>query len=119
MPTPARGAAAGAVAAVAWIGVEPLMQRAFGTPYSDSQLVGALITRGRLEPVARVGAHAAAGAFFGAVWAAGGGRGVRSGVAAAQLENAALWPAIALVDRFHPKVRGGTRPPLAPNPPAC
>jgi hypothetical protein len=116
MPSPSRGAAAGAVSAAAWIAVEPLFGRVFETPYADSRLAGALITRGRLEPVARVVAHVTAGAAFGAAWAALGGRGALRGVAAAQIENTALWPAMALVDRVHPYVRDGTWPPLLRNP---
>jgi hypothetical protein len=45
-----------------------------------------------------------------------GGRGVRTGVAAATLENLALWPAMAVVDRLHPDRRDGTWPPLAGDP---
>jgi hypothetical protein len=115
MPSPARGAAAGAAAALAWMGAEPLLGRAFGSPYADSKLAGALVTRGRFEPVARLGAHTAAGASFGCVWAAFGGRGAANGTLAAELENALLWPAMAIVDHVHPYVRDGTWPPLLRN----
>jgi hypothetical protein len=116
MPSPAKGAVSGAAAALAWVAVEPLFGRALGTPYGDSKLAGALITRGRFEPVARLGAHTAAGALFGWVWAGLGGRGAASGVLAAELENALLWPAMAVVDRVHPLVRDGTWPSLLRNP---
>jgi hypothetical protein len=115
MPSRARGAVAGAAAALAWIAVEPVLARVFGTPYADSKLAGALITRGRFEPVARIGAHGGAGALFGCAWAALGGRGAANGLLSAELENALLWPAMAIVDRVHPYVRDGTWPPLLRN----
>ena len=37
-------------------------------------------------------------------------------VVAAQVESAALWPAMAVVDRFHPDRRSGDWPPLLRNP---
>ncbi len=116
MPSRGRGAVAGAAAALAWVAIEPLTGRAFSTPDADSKLAGALITSGRLEPVAGLGAHTAAGALFGFVWAGLGGRGAANGVLAAELENVLLWPAMAVVDRIHPYVRDGTWPPLLRNP---
>ena len=106
---------AGAAAALVWVAIEPLAGRAFCTPYADSKLAGALITRGRFEPVAGLGAHTAAGALFGFVWAGLGGRGAANGVLAAELENVLLWPAMAVVDRVHPYVRDGIWPPLLRN----
>jgi hypothetical protein len=44
-----------------------------------------------------------------------GGRGWRAGVVAAELENLALWPGMALVDRFHRDRRSGNWPPLLRN----
>ena len=55
------------------------------------------------------------GALFGAVFARAGGRGWRQGLAAAQVENMLLWPAMAVVDRLHPDRRSGTWPPLVVN----
>jgi|SRR5579884_2217723 len=115
--TPAtRGGIAGAVAATAWTFCDPLLQLAFGTPYADAELLGPFITQGRLEPLADLVTHAAGGFAFG--WAFGrlGGRGVRDGVVAALAENTALWPALAIVDRIHPKRRSGEWPPLVGNP---
>jgi hypothetical protein len=106
---------AGAAAALAWVAVEPVFGRAFGTPYADSKLAGALITRGRLAPVAGLAAHTAAGALFGFAWAGLGGRGAANGILVAEIENALLWPAMAVVDRVHPYVRDGTWPPLLRN----
>jgi hypothetical protein len=37
------------------------------------------------------------------------------GVVAAQIENVALWPAMAVVDRIHPDRRSGAWPPLVRN----
>jgi hypothetical protein len=111
-----RGAAAGALAAAAWRGCDPLLKRAFGTPYSDAELLGPFVTRGPLEPLADLVAHCAAGAAFGHLFERLGGRGVRQGVAAALAENTLLWPGITLFDRIHPRRRDGTWPPLARNP---
>ncbi|HKI91500.1 MAG TPA: hypothetical protein VJ986_04305 [Gaiellaceae bacterium] len=107
-----RGGAAGAAAAAAWFACDPLLKRAFGTPYADSELVGPFLTRGRLEPLANFVTHAAAGAVFGRVFVRLGGRGVRAGVAAAVVENTLLWPSLVLVERVHPKRRDGTWPRL-------
>jgi hypothetical protein len=111
-----KGAAAGALAAAAWAASEPVLQRVFRTPYSDVRLLGRFATRGRAWPAAGVAVHVANGAVFGAVFERAGLRGVKAGVLAAQAENAALWPAMALVDRVHPDRRDGTWPPLARSP---
>jgi hypothetical protein len=60
--------------------------------------------------------HLANGAAFGLAFDRLGGRGVRQAMAAAQIENAVLWPTMAIVDRLHPDVRDGTWPGLAGNP---
>lgn len=111
-----RGAAAGAVAAAVWAAAEPALQQLGGTSFGDVRLLGRVVTRGRAWPVAGTALHVANGALFGAAFARAGLRGVKAGVVAAQLENAALWPAMAFVDRLHPDRRDGTWPPLARNP---
>ena len=111
-----RGAAAGAIAAAAWAAGEPVLQRLVRTPYSDVRLLGRLVTRGRGWPAAGVLLHVANGAVFGAAFERAGLRGVKAAVLAAEAENAALWPALALVDRAHPDRRDGTWPPLARSP---
>jgi hypothetical protein len=111
-----KGAAAGALAAAAWAASEPVLQRVFRTPYSDVRLLGRFVTRGRAWPAAGVAVHVANGAVFGAAFERAGLRGVKAGALAAQAENAALWPAMALVDRIHPDRRDGTWPPLARSP---
>jgi hypothetical protein len=106
------------VAAAAWAAAEPVAARLVRPPpgYSDVRLLGALLTGdgGAWRPVG-LGAHLANGAVFGAVFAAVGGRGWRQGLAAAQVENLALWPAMALVDRIHPDRRRGAWPRLVTN----
>jgi hypothetical protein len=108
-----RGALAGAGAAVVWAAAEPPLRRALGTPYSDVRLLGRLVTRTRLWPLAGLTVHALNGAAFGAAFAALGGRGVARGLVAAQIENAAAWPLMLVLDRAHPDRRSGAWPPLA------
>ena len=110
-----RAAAAGAAAALAWAAAEPVLGRLFGVRYSDVRLLGATVTRGRAWPLAGLALHAANGAVFGSVFARAGLRGPAAGVAAAELENLALWPWMAAVDRFHPDRRSGAWPPLVLN----
>jgi len=111
-----RGALAGAVAALVWKQCDPLLKRAFGTPYADAELAGAFFPRGRLGSAAGLAAHVAAGAGFGHLFERCGGRGGRQGVVAALVENTVLWPAMLVVDRVHPARRDGTWPPLFANP---
>lgn len=80
------------------------------------RLLGRLVTRGRGWPLAGVVIHVANGAVFGAAFERGGLRGVKAAVVAAQLENLALWPTMAIVDRIHPDRGDGTWPPLVRNP---
>ena len=111
-----RGALTGALAAAAWQACDPLFKRTFRTPYSDAELLGPFITRGRYEWLANLATHSAGGATFGYLFERFGGRGVKAGVTAALAENTALWPGIAVFDRIHPKRRDGTWPPLATSP---
>jgi hypothetical protein len=108
-----RGMAAGIVAAALWAAAEPGLGRAFGVPwYSDRRLLGGLLGVG---PHGALAAHLANGAAFGAVFAALGAEGPLEGALAAQAENAALWPAMIVVDRVHPDRRSGAWPPLFRN----
>ncbi|HSK16544.1 MAG TPA: hypothetical protein VK915_10285 [Gaiellaceae bacterium] len=114
-----RGALAGIAAASAWAAVEPLAAKALRPPpgYSDVRLLGAVLTRdGPGWRAAGLGAHLANGAVFGALFARAGGRGPAQGLAAAQLENLALWPGMAVVDRIHPDRRSGAWPRLLVSP---
>ena len=114
-----RGALAGVAAAAAWAAAEPAAARVFRTPagYSDVRLLGALATfDGKRWREAGLAAHLVNGAVFGALFEAAGGRGWKQGVAAAKLENVALWPAMAVIDRVHPDRRSAAWPPLLTNP---
>ena len=111
-----RGATAGVVAAGAWAATEPVLSRLFRTPYSDVRLLGRLVTRSRAWPAAGLALHLANGAAFGWVFERARLRGVKAGIASAELENLALWPALAVVDRVHPDRRTGYWPPLVWSP---
>jgi hypothetical protein len=111
-----RGATAGVVAAAAWAASEPVLGRLLRTPYSDVRLLGRAVTRTRAWPGVGVALHLANGAAFGALFERAGLRGVRIGIAAAEIENIMLWPGFALVDRIHPDRRDGNWPPLLRNP---
>ena len=108
-------AVAGASAAIAWAAVEPLFRAIFRTPYSDLRLLGTLVTRGRLWPLPAVAMHAVNGAAFGVAADAVGVRGWKRGLLAAEAEGVGLWPAMALVDRYHPERRAGRWPRLVTN----
>ena len=110
-----RAAGAGALAASVWAAAEPGLQRVFRTPYSDVRLLGAPLSR-RHWRAAGTAVHLANGAAAAVAFHRLGLRGWRAGIAAAQLEGAALWPAMAVVDRFHPDRRSGAWPPLLANP---
>ena len=110
-----RGAAAGAVAALAWAAAEPALGRLFRVRYSDVRLLGAAVTHGGLWAPVGLAVHAANGAAFGAAFERLGLRGPLEGLAAAQAENIALWPGMAVVDRVHPDRRSGAWPPLLRN----
>ena len=100
------------MAAGAWAAAEPLARRLFRTPYSDVRLLGAPLTRGPLWRPLGLALHLGNGALFGALFERAGRRGLTQGIVAAELENVALWPGMAIVDRFHPDRRSGAWPPL-------
>jgi hypothetical protein len=108
-------ALAGVTAAAAWAAAEPALRRLFRTPYTDVRLIGAPLSR-RHWRLAGTAVHLANGAAAGVVFHRLGLRGWKAGVLAAQVESAALWPAMAVADRFHPDRRGGAWPPLLRNP---
>lgn len=101
-----RGALAGAAAAAVWSVQQPLDRRIFGVPYDDTELLGKLVTRGPLWPVAGVVAHLANGALFGALYANVAPRtplpAWARGPAAGLVEHLATWPGTYAVDRLHP-----------------
>jgi hypothetical protein len=110
-----RGGIAGAVAAGVWNVYDPLLKRVFRTPYADSEVLGPLITEGRYEWLANLGTHMAGGFAFGALFERLGGRTAKQGIAAAVVENTVLWPALAVLERVHPKRKRGDWPPLLLN----
>lgn len=97
-----------------WAAAEPALRRLFGTPYTDVRLIGAPLSR-RHWRLAGTAVHLANGAAAGVLFSRLGLRGWKAGIAAAQIESAALWPGMALVDRFHPDRRSGAWPPLLRN----
>jgi hypothetical protein len=115
-PSVHRVAAAGALAGVGWITVEPLLRRLFGHPYSDPELATAFVARGRTQRVLDYCVQAAGGAAFAAAFNRIGGRTTAQAAAATLAENVLLIALFPLVDRIHPDVRSGRWPPLAANP---
>lgn len=109
-----RAALAGLTAAAAWAAAEPLARRLFRTPYSDVRLLGAPLSRKHWW-LAGTALHLANGAAAGVAFSRLGLRGWRAGIAAAQIENAVLWPGMVAVDRLHPDRRSGAWPPLLGN----
>ena len=113
-----RGAAAGAVGAAVWAAQEPLDKRVFGVDYSDVELLGKAVTRGREWPAAGLAIHLANGAAFGAVYALVKpflpGPAVGRSMLAAMAENFGTWPLIGLAEKVHPA--RGDLPRLAGNP---
>lgn len=110
MPVPravtARGAVAGAVAALVWAAQQPLDQRVFGVPYDDCELLGKAVTRSRWALPVGWAMHVANGALFGAVYANVAPRvplpSWARGPAAGMAEHAASWPGTAAIGRLHP-----------------
>jgi hypothetical protein len=115
-PTAKRYAAAGALAGFAWRALEPSLQRLFGHPYSDPELLTAFVTRGRAQPVLDYCVQGLGGAAFGAGFARFGGRTTTQAVTVSLAENALLLTLSPLVDRIHPDARDGRWPPLTANP---
>ena len=100
------GAVAGAAAAFVWAATEPVDKPIFGCEYSDVELLGKAVTRGRLWRPIGLAAHVFNGALFGVVYSLvvdrlPGPRPLR-GVAAGMVEHLASWPGVAFTDRFHP-----------------
>ena len=110
--TACRGAVAGAAAAMAWAALEPAASRIMGTGYTDVSLLGRLVTHRRAWPLVGLGVHLANGAAFGAMAALAGVRTPGAGVAAASVENVAVWPVMGVLDRVHPDRRSGRLGPL-------
>ena len=113
--TRVRSALAGAGAAAGWAALEPLDRRLFALDYSDVAMLGKLVTRTRMWPVAGLAVHVANGAAFGLAFEELRRRidvpPRRLAFALALAESFALFPLAYVVDRKHP-ARG--EPGLAP-----
>jgi hypothetical protein len=105
-------ALAGAAAAGVWIAVEPITRRLTGGTHRELRLISGTLAGERGGNALGLAVHIANGAAFGAAFRRLGGHGVRRAVVAAQVENAILWPGMAVVDRIHPDVRSGAWPKL-------
>jgi len=105
-------ALAGATAAAAWIAAEPITRRLAGGTHRELRLISGLLAGKRGGNALGLAVHLANGAAFGVAFSRFGGRGVRQAVVAAQVENAVLWPGMAIADRVHPDVRSGRWPRL-------
>lgn len=102
----ARGAAAGAIGAAVWAAQEPLDRRVFGVEYSDVELLGKAVTRGREWPGIGLALHLANGAAFGAAYALAKpflpGPPVVRALLAGMAENFGTWPLIGVAEKVHP-----------------
>ena len=98
-----RAAAAGDVAAGVWAAAEPGLRRLSGRRTPTSACSGAPLSR--RHGASRAPPSTSRTAPRPESRCRNRGPGWRSGIAAAQLEGAALWPAKAAVDRFHPDRR--------------
>jgi hypothetical protein len=105
-------ALAGAIAAAAWIVVEPATRHLTGGAHRELRLISGTLAGDRGGDRLGWAVHLANGAAFGVAFRRLGGHGVGRAVAAAQAENAILWPGMAVVDRIHPDVRSGRWPKL-------
>ena len=110
-----RAAVAGAVAAGCWAAAEPLLSRATGGYHRQARLIGRVLVPDGPWRTVGLAVHLANGAAFGLAFDRLGGYGVARGVAAAEAENALLWPLLCVLDRIHPDVRSGEWPPLLRN----
>ena len=100
-----RGALAGAVAAGVWAAQQPLDKRLFGVDYDDCELLGAVVTRGRLAYPIGVVSHLVNGALFGAAYSRVApsllGPAAARGVTAGMAEHLATWPSLRFIG-LHP-----------------
>ena len=107
-----QAAAAGAIAAAAWIAAEPAVRRLAGGTHRELRLISGLVAPDRGGNGLGLAVHVANGAAFGWAFSRLGGYGIGRAVLAAQAENAILWPSMAVADRLHPDVRSGAWPKL-------
>jgi hypothetical protein len=119
MPSRARSAAAGAIAATVWGLVEPLDQRLFRSDQSDITLLGKAFTGEPRWRAVGFALHAVNGALFGLAFHEVRTRTSveprRLALGMALVENFAVWPLASLVDRYHPRLGERGVPPLHGN----
>jgi hypothetical protein len=100
---------AGGIAAAVWAAQQPLDKRAFGSDYDDVELLGKAAAKGDDWQGAGLALHVANGAAFGAAYAQLRRflpvPPVAQGTALAIAEHLALWPLVAVTDRYHPRRR--------------
>ena len=115
-----RAAVAGAVAATAWGGVEPLDKRLFRCDYSDVAVLGKAVTRGPAWLPLGLVIHAVNGAIFGLAFHEVRRRVTieprRLALTMALAEHLALYPLGYFIDRYHPARGEPGVPPLLTNP---
>jgi hypothetical protein len=103
----ARGALAGAIAAIVWAAQQPLDKRVFGVDYDDCEILGSAVTSGRAAKPIGWGIHTLNGALFGAIYANVAPRAPlpswARGPAFALAEGTLTWPATAALPHVHPR----------------
>ena len=113
-----RACLAGLAGALAYLAEQELDRRVANPRSDDLVLLGGLVSAS--PPACRpfgVVMHLTAGAVFGLVFEAAVAPLLRGpywqrGVVMGQVENAALWPVILIIDRVHPAIRRGALAPL-------
>jgi hypothetical protein len=106
LQTSLRGAAAGAAATAAMTAEQSLDKRLFHSRYDDVEILGKLVTRGDDWRPIGFALHVQNGAIFGAAYTrlkpSLPGPAVVRGLLLGLIEHVAAWPAMALIDRYHP-----------------
>ncbi|HEY1776232.1 MAG TPA: DUF6789 family protein [Solirubrobacteraceae bacterium] len=104
--TSLRGGVAGAIATVVMTLEQPLDKRLFDSKYDDIEILGKLVTRGDDWYPIGFALHVQNGAVLGAAYArlkpSLRGPAVLRGLSLGLIEHVAIWPMVALVDRYHP-----------------
>ncbi len=111
-PSARRGVAAGLAAALAMLGAMALDLRLTGERTNELRLLAGMVPGGRRHwAVVGTLMHLANGAALGALYTRVAprlpGPGWLRGIIFAEVENAALWPALLLLERVHPGFRSG------------
>jgi hypothetical protein len=101
-----RGAVGGVVAAAVWAVQQPLDKQVFASRYDDIELVGRGLTRGEGWYSLGLAIHLLNGAVFGGVYANLAPDlpipAALKGPAVAAAQHLAMWPLVAVTDRWHP-----------------